>query len=94
MTDSWEQMEAEIERRFRARLAELGAEGAVVFDQQIDPDDVSTDEPQLWCIVTIDDEVVRRRMSQADVDAFLADRPHWVSVWEVHDRIQDEVRES
>ncbi|SFB37566.1 hypothetical protein SAMN05192575_10960 [Nocardioides alpinus] len=92
---SRDQMQAEIQKRFEARLAELRSEGRTIYDQQIDPDDTSTDAPELWCIVEVDtDEVVQGHMSNADVDEFVAQHPSWVHVWEVHDRIQDDVREA
>jgi hypothetical protein len=92
---SWAQMQVEIQRQFEGRLAELRNEGKTIYDQQIDPDDTSTDAPELWCIVKVDtDEVVQRHITNADVDDFVAKHPNWVHVWEVHDRIQDDVRES
>ena len=88
-------MQAEIQRQFEARLEELRNEGRTIYDQQIDPDDTSTDEPELWCIVKVDtDEVVQGHMTSAEVEEFVAEHPSWVHVWEVHDRIQDQVRES
>ncbi|QSR30106.1 hypothetical protein CFI00_06170 [Nocardioides sp. S5] len=88
-------MQVEIQRQFEARLAELRNEGKTIYDQQIDPDDTSTGKPELWCIVKVDtDEVVQEHMTDADVDEFVAQHPDWVHVWEVHDRIQDHIRES
>ncbi len=88
-------MEAEIERQFEARLAELRSQGRTIYDQQIDPDDPSTGAPELWCIVKTDtDELVQGHMNDEDVAEFLSRHPDWVNIWEVHDEIQDRIRES
>lgn len=88
-------MEAEIQRLFEARLAELRSQGKTIYDQQIDPDDTSTGEPELWCIVKTDtDELVQGHMTNEDVEEFVAKHPDWVHIWDVHDWIQDRVRES
>jgi hypothetical protein len=88
-------MDAEIQRQFEARLAELRSQGKTIYDQQIDPDDASTGEPELWCIVKTDtDELVQGCMTNEEVEDFVAKHPDWVHIWEVHDRVQDRVRES
>jgi hypothetical protein len=88
-------MEAEIERQFRARLAELRSEGKTIYFQRIDPDDTSTDRPELWCIVKADtDELVQDHMTDDDVEEFLAVRPDWVDVLNVEDKIRDHVHET
>jgi hypothetical protein len=88
-------MEAEIERQFQVRLAELRSQGKTIYDQQIDPDDTSTGRPELWCIVKTDtDELVQDHMRDGDVEKFLSEHPDWVHIWEVRDDIQNRVRET
>jgi hypothetical protein len=103
--DSWKRMEAEIERQFQARLAELRSEGKTVDAQRIDPDDTSTGRPELWCIVKTaisstsrgaldNDELVHDHMTDEDVEEFLTAHPDWVHVWALRDNIEDRVHET
>jgi Asp-tRNA(Asn)/Glu-tRNA(Gln) amidotransferase A subunit family amidase len=93
--DAWQLMEAEVKRKFEAQLAEFRSQGRTIYDLQIDPDDTSTEAPELWCIVNVDtDELIRDHMTDEDVAAFLAQHPDWVHFWALHDDIQDQVHET
>ena len=93
--ESWQRMQAEIERQIEARLAELRGQGKTLYQVAIDADDTSSGKPELWCIVQTDtNEVVQRGMSDEEVSRFIKDHPDWVDIWEVDDRIRDSVSES